>query len=70
MRRTDHPFVRESWECPLCGARKAQGHVACETCFQEVWANGNEHQRIDAEEQLDEAEARHSSDTGQFGVGS
>ena len=66
----DHPFVRESMECPLCGSIKVYGHIACDDCFQEVWARGDADTQNDAEDRLDAAEAEHAMNNSQFGVGS
>lgn len=63
----DHPFVRESWECPECGATKRAGLVACDECFLNIWGAGTDDQRTEAEERLDAAEEQHIN--SYFGVG-
>jgi hypothetical protein len=38
----DHPYVRRSLECPLCGCNKPFGLVACWPCYNEHdMRNGN-----------------------------
>lgn len=65
----DHPFVREAWECPICGATKRPGLVACDECFLSIWGSGTEDQRAEAEDQLDAAEAQRVADNGFGGMG-
>lgn len=65
----DHPFTRESWECPICGSTKRAGLVACDECFLGIWGDGTADQRAEAEEQLDAAEQQHVQDNGINGMG-
>ena len=66
----DHPFVRKSIDCPICGGSKRSGRISCDDCFEEIWGAGDEDQRAEAEEQLDAAEDQHVQDNGLSGVGS
>jgi hypothetical protein len=31
----DHPYIRRTLQCPLCGCNKARGLVACWPCYHE-----------------------------------
>ena len=69
MRLPDHPFIRESWECPLCGADKQSRHIACTGCFEDIWGRGTDDERAEAEERLDAAEDQYVQDNGFNGMG-
>lgn len=50
----DHPLIRRSCECPLCGGKKDVGLVACWPCYRAVLKPG----LAWGEKRLDQVETR------------